>query len=233
MTDLEGWLSQPGAFSRKSAAEHVFDELRRAIRDGMFPAGSRLPSEARLAQKYGVSRPIIREALRSLQSLGVTRTRTGSGTWVLPPDELTPLRYGRYSARDLGEARPCMEVPAAGLAALRRTDDMAARLLSLCDAMDAQENHDLWVRLDSDFHGLIAEASQNAVFVQVVADARDALMRQSELLNVMEKRREAASAEHRVIADAIRAGDRPAAEAAMRAHLAAVEQVVARIEGGF
>lgn len=231
MNDIDHWLAEPAPFHRKSAAELVFEELRGAIRAGQFPVGGRLPSETQLALKYRVSRPIVREALRSLQTLGLTQTKTGSGTYVLeppPPDR----SYGRYSARDLAEARSCVEVPAAGLAALRRSADQLSRLLALCDRMEREEDHDLWVRLDSDFHALIAESSQNAVFAGVVADARESLMRQSSLLNVMEARRQASNVEHRAIVEAIREGSRDAAEEAMRDHLGKVEQVVARLGGG-
>ncbi|MDB6452972.1 FadR/GntR family transcriptional regulator [Falsirhodobacter sp. 20TX0035] len=229
MTDIDDWLTAPAPFHRKNAAELVFEELRDAILAGRFPVGSRLPSETRLALKYRVSRPIVREALRSLQTLGLTQTRTGSGTYVLAPPDRS---YGRYSARDLAEARPCVEVPAAGLAALRRTGDQLAGLLALCERMEREEDHDLWVRLDSDFHALIAESSQNAVFAGVVADARESLMRQSSLLNVMEARRDASNIEHRVIAEAIRDERREAAETAMRDHLDKVGQVVARLGTG-
>ncbi|MGV1756885.1 GntR family transcriptional regulator [Rhizobium sp. AC27/96] len=231
MGEVTDWLSFTSPISRKNAAEAVFEDIRSAITSGRLAVGTRLPSEAQLASRYGVSRPIVREALRSLQTLGLTQTRTGSGTFVVTSAPSAELHYGRYSARDLIEARPFIEVPAAGWAALRRTDAQLARLLELCDEMDVQEDPHKWVQLDSEFHSMIAEASGNAVFAKIVTDARDALMQQSELVNMMAQRRVASNVEHRQIAEAIVAGSEQEAIAAMEAHLGQVKQVVTTIIG--
>ncbi|ANL36973.1 FadR/GntR family transcriptional regulator [Rhizobium phaseoli] len=230
MNDLENWLSDSAILSRKSASELVFEELRNLIVAGRFAEGSKLPSESKLAAKYGVSRPIVREALRSLQILGLTETRTGSGTYVLAAGG-GDIRYGDYSARDLMEARPFVEVSAAGWAALRRSDDELSRLLRLCDQMEEEENTEAWVRLDSDFHGLIAEASKNAVFRDIVDDVREAMAQQSGLLTALGPRRQESNEEHRAIVEAIREGAEAEAQAAMEIHLRKVAAAVSRIIG--
>ncbi|ANM07405.1 GntR family transcriptional regulator protein (plasmid) [Rhizobium phaseoli] len=230
MNDLENWLSDSAILSRKSASELVFEELRNLIVSGRFAEGSKLPSEAKLAAKYGVSRPIVREALRSLQILGLTETRTGSGTYVLAAGG-GDIRYGDYSARDLMEARPFVEVSAAGWAALRRSDDELSQLLRLCDQMEEEENTEAWVRLDSDFHGLIAEASKNAVFRDIVDDVREAMAQQSGLLTALGPRRQESNEEHRAIVEAIREGAEAEAQAAMEIHLRKVAAAVSRIIG--
>ncbi|QRZ15846.1 FadR family transcriptional regulator [Paracoccus methylovorus] len=229
MNKVADWLSQKSPVSRKNAAETVFEDLRGAILAGHLPVGIRLPSEAKLAEHYGVSRPIIREAMRSLQTLGLTRSRSGSGSFVIADRQSIELAYGNYSARELVEARPFIEIPAAGWAALRRSDEDMARLLQLCDSMERQEDALKWVRLDSDFHCLIAEAARNRLFVRIVTDARDALMRQSELVNLMADRRITSNHEHRRIAEAIAAGSETEACTAMRDHLNEVEQTMSRI----
>jgi len=231
MNDLESWLSDPAILSRKSASELVFEELRNLILSGRFAAGSKLPSEAKLAGKYGVSRPIVREALRSLQILGLTETRTGSGTYVLADSGNRDIRYGNYSARDLMEARAFVEVSAAGWAALRRSDDDLSRLLTLCDRMEQEENTEIWVRLDSDFHELIAEASKNAVFRDIIDDVREAMAQQSGLLTILGPRRQESNEEHRAIIEAIRRGSEVEAQLAMEIHLRKVEAALGRIIG--
>lgn len=225
------WLSEPNPISRKSAAESVFEDLRSAIVSGRLAVGTRLPAETDLAGRYGVSRPIVREALRSLQTLGMTQTRTGSGTFVLTDRPSRELSYGGYSARDLIEARPFIEVPAAGWAAVRRSSAQLEKILGLCDAMDEQEDPHKWVKLDSEFYSTIAEASGNALFAKVVLDARGSLSQQSELLNIMAHRRIASNVEHRLIAEAIAAGSSETARSAMEAHLGQVKQVVTAIIG--
>jgi len=231
MSEVADWLSYTSPISRKNAAEAVFEDIRSAITSGRLAVGTRLPAEAQLAARYGVSRPIVREALRSLQTLGLTQTRTGSGTYVLTSTPGPELRYGGYSARDLIEARPFIEVPAAGWAALRRSDDELSRLLGLCDEMEHEENTEAWVRLDSDFHGLIAAASKNAVFRDIVDEVREAMAQQSGLLTVLGPRRQESNDEHRAIVEAIRAGAEVDARTAMDIHLKKVEMAVSRLIG--
>lgn len=231
MSELADWLSHTRPIARKNAAEAVFDDIRSAITSGRLAVGTRLPSEARLASRFGVSRPIVREALRSLQTLGLTQTRTGSGTYVLDVSPTSELSYGGYSARDLIEARPFIEVPAAGWAALRRSTEQLTHLLELCDKMDRQTDPQKWELLDSEFHCAIAEASGNTVFTKIVADAREALIQQSELVNLMSGRRDASNVEHRLIAKAIEAGSDAEARAAMEVHLSKVKTAVTTIIG--
>ncbi|MFC3166732.1 MULTISPECIES: FadR/GntR family transcriptional regulator [Paracoccus] len=227
MSDVDAWLTGPAPLDRKSAAQQVFESLRDLIRSGRLSPGTRLPSEAQMAARYAVSRPVIREALRSLNALGLTRTRTGSGTFVLQAEG--DLRFGGYSAADLAEARPCVEIPAAGWAARRRDDAELAGLLALCDRMDTEEDPEAWTQLDSDFHGLIARTSKNGVFAKLVGDMRDALRGQSGLLNLLGPRRSASNREHRAIVEAIARGSEADARAAMETHLRNVEATLAQI----
>ncbi|MDH2327129.1 FCD domain-containing protein [Cereibacter sp. SYSU M97828] len=228
MNNIAQWLADKSPVARQNAAEAVFEDLRSAILSGRIPVSTRLPSEAKLAGKYGVSRPMVREALRSLQTLGLTRSRTGSGSFVISASPAEP-NYGAYSARDLIEARPFVEIPAAGWAAIRRSEDQRASLLRLCDRMDDCHDPLAWVRHDSAFHALIAEASGNALFARIAAEAREALAKQSELVNLSGNRRTASNHEHRRIAEAIAAADEAASREAMQAHLNAVEQLVTRL----
>ncbi|MCX2697438.1 MULTISPECIES: FadR/GntR family transcriptional regulator [Ochrobactrum] len=223
------WVSNSTPVNRKNAAEIVFEDIRSAITTGRLQIGIRLPSEAKLAEKYSVSRPIVREALRSLQTLGLTHTRTGSGTYVLKSSPGPELSYGGYSASDLIEARPFIEVPAAGWAATRHTQDQIEKILDICERMDRQTDLHKWVLLDTEFHSMIATASGNTVFANIVADARDALSRQSELVNLMAGRRTASNIEHRQIAEAIKSGSQERARLAMQNHLGQVELAVTTI----
>jgi len=213
----------PSPLARLSAAEAVFNAIRGAIESGRLAVGDKLNSEAALAQEYGVSRSVIREALRSCNALGLTVTRTGRGTFVVADHVANDLVLGQFSARDLNEARPHIEVPAAGLAAERRTAEDLDILRAMVASMAVEADPEAWVVLDSGFHAAIARASGNKVFESVVADIRDALTHQSETLNlVTEDRQHASNVEHERILDAIEAGSAPDASAAMSDHLRAV-----------
>jgi GntR family transcriptional regulator, transcriptional repressor for pyruvate dehydrogenase complex len=208
--------------ARLSAAEAVFNALRTDIETGKVDVGAKLSSETVLAQQYGVSRSVVREALRSCTALGLTVTKTGRGTFVVANQVAKDLVLGHYSARDLTEARPHIEVPAAGLAAQRRTADELTTLRDIVAAMSAEDDPEVWVSLDSSFHAGIARASGNKVFESVVADIREALAHQSETLNMVADRQLASDQEHQRILAAIEAGDAAEARAAMSEHLHAV-----------
>ncbi|MBX5012076.1 FadR/GntR family transcriptional regulator [Rhizobium lentis] len=226
MRDMDSWLSDRKEIGRRNAAEAVFEDIRTAIVDRKLALGTRLPSELQLAEGYGISRAIVREALRSLQTLGFTQTRTGRGTYVVSESPARQLGEGAYSARDLMEARPCIEIPAAGWAASRRSGEQLAVLTSLCDRMEEEEDVQKWVRMDAEFHGEIAQASGNAIFRKVVADVRGALSMQSELVEHVRGRRKASNAEHRRILEAIAAGREGEARAAMAEHLLEVKRSI-------
>jgi GntR family transcriptional repressor for pyruvate dehydrogenase complex len=215
-----GAASQP--LARLSAAEAVFNALRTDIETGKVDVGAKLSSETVLAQQYGVSRSVVREALRSCTALGLTVTKTGRGTFVMANQVAKDLVLGQYSARDLTEARPHIEVPAAGLAAQRRTADELASLRDIVAAMSAEDDPEVWVSLDSSFHAGIARASGNKVFESVVADIREALAHQSETLNMVADRQLASDQEHQRILRAIEVGNAAEARAAMSEHLHAV-----------
>lgn len=226
MGNGEDWFAMARQVPRVVAAESILEDLREGIRSKELEVGTRLPSELALAKHYGVSRPVVREALRSAQALGLTRTRMGSGTFVESDVPKPPQRFGNYSTRDLMEARPAIETPSARLAAVRRDETQADGLLAICDQMDNELQARAWVQLDSLFHVSIALASGNAVFSAVVGDTREALSQQSEIINLMADRREASNLEHREIAEAIAAQDPDRAALAMQTHLNYVEAVV-------
>jgi GntR family transcriptional regulator, transcriptional repressor for pyruvate dehydrogenase complex len=213
---------QPAPLARLSAAEAVFNAIRQDIESGVVPVGSKLSSEATLSQQYGVSRSVIREALRSCTALGLTVTKTGKGTFIVADKVANDLTLGQYSARDLTEARPHIEVPAAGLAAERRSDGELETLRHIVAAMATETDPESWVALDSSFHAAIARASGNKVFASVVADIREALAHQSETLNMVADRQHASDIEHQDILAAIEAGSPEAASKAMAHHLHAV-----------
>lgn len=220
------WFAVDREISRVNVAESILEDLRDGIRSGEVPVGSRLPSETALAKLYGVSRPVVREALRSAQTLGLTNTRMGSGTYVVSDTPKLQQRFGSYSTRDLMESRPAIETPSARLAAIRRSEEQAAELLEICERLESESRPQEWVQLDSLFHVSIAAASGNAVFATVVSDTRDSLSQQSEVINLVAHRREASDIEHREIAEAIVSQDPERAARAMQAHLQYVEAVV-------
>ncbi|MFF9764209.1 MULTISPECIES: FadR/GntR family transcriptional regulator [Streptomyces] len=207
---------------RVSAMEAVLSHLRGAIERGEYAIGGKLPSEAELCRTLEVSRPVLREALRALQTMGLTVSRTGKGTFVVA-DAVGDPTFGDYAAGDLLEVRRHVEVPVAGYAARRRTPDDLDRLTRLVDRMERETDTTAWVAMDTLFHLTVAEAARNPVFRRVIEEIRDALARQSAFLNELGGRREQSDREHRAIVRALADGSEHAAVEAMTHHLDRVE----------
>jgi DNA-binding FadR family transcriptional regulator len=209
---------------RVNAMEAVLTHLQQAIERGEYAVGDKLPSEAELCRNFEVSRSVVREALRGLQALGLTRPRTGKGTYVAAHGpERAPL-LGAYATGDLLQAGRHLEVAAATLAASRRTADdlgllshLLGRMERETDSADAAD----WVGLDALFHTAVARASGNAVLGRIVEEIRDALIRQPAFVDVLVggSGRERANEDHRAVVDAVREGSEAAAKTAMSAHL--------------
>jgi len=212
--------------------EAVLAHLRSSIERGEHAVGDKLPSEAALSREFEVSRSVIREALRGLQALGMTESKTGKGTFVTATGPADNPTFGPYSARDLIEVRRHVEIPVAGYAAVRRSQDDLDLLAHLLDRMDAETDNTAWVALDSLFHITIAQASGNPVFGKVIEEIRDALARQSAFLNQLGDRRRQSNIEHQAIVAAIESRVESAAVAAMTAHLQHVEATLNSIVNG-
>jgi DNA-binding FadR family transcriptional regulator len=212
--------------------EAVLAHLRASIERGEYAVGGKLPSEAALSREFEVSRSVVREALRGLQALGMTESKTGKGTFVTAAGPADNPTFGPYSARDLIEVRRHVEIPVAGYAAARRSQDDLDLLGHLLDRMAAETDNTAWVALDSLFHITIAQASGNPVFGKVIEEIRDALARQSAFLNQLGDRRRQSDVEHRAIVTAIADGSEAAAVAAMTAHLQHVEATLNSIVNG-
>ncbi|HEV7973137.1 FadR/GntR family transcriptional regulator [Amycolatopsis sp.] len=209
--------------------EAVLAHLRTAIESGTYEVGDKLPSETALSEELEVSRSVIREALRGLQALGLTESKTGKGTFVTATGPAENPIFGPYSARDLFEVRRHVEIPAAGYAARRRTADDLDLLAHLLERMHRETDNTAWVALDSLFHITVAQASGNPVFGKVIEEIRDALAKQSSFLNQLGDRRERSDNEHRRILTAIADGSEHEAVAAMSAHLDHVETALTTI----
>jgi DNA-binding FadR family transcriptional regulator len=218
-----------GQVQRVGATEAVFRRLKSLIQSGEVAVGDRLPAELALAKQFGVSRPVVREALHACATLGLTETRTGRGTFVISKKGTAQLTFAGIDAADLIEARQLVEIPTAGFAAERRTanqlQDLFEILAKLAAATDVRE----WVRYDGELHTAIAVASGNKMLTSMVADTRRALDLQSEFLNLTQDRRADSDREHEAIVRAIEARSSKDARVAMAEHLDRVAETIARI----
>lgn len=214
---------------RRSAADEVRAQLVGLIETGQLQVNDRLPSEAELSRRFGVSRPIVREALGRLQALGLTESRPGSGTFVASNVTKLTVSFGQYSAADLNEVRRCLEVPAARAAADRWTDADIEKLRSIAEQHEQAHSVEEAIKFDGRFHCAIASATGNLLFVRLLEDLQETLQEQTLAVSTLRNRGAAAASEHRTILNAIVERDAAGAAAAMNAHLDAVERAIRRI----
>jgi GntR family transcriptional regulator, transcriptional repressor for pyruvate dehydrogenase complex len=210
-------------------ADRAYSEIVSLISSRNIQVGERLPSEGRLAEQFGVSRTIVREALVRLASDGVTEARRGSGSFVKrrPSERLAnhvPLS-DLSSALGTFEVRMVVEAQAASLAALRRSSEQMAEIEGALEALRSALHACGPAHLeDIDLHRAIVRATANPVFVSVFdlmqADI-DRIMRAG--VDISRSRPPEAIAamisEHEMIVEAIGAQDAEAAALAMRWHL--------------
>lgn len=148
----------------------VADNIKKLIRNGSFPPGTRLPGERELAERFNVSRVTIREAEIVLQALGFIAIKTGSGAYVLDRTEDIDKSLPSLSAFELTEARSLFEAEAAAMAARAISDEELAKLDQLIEIMSSDDPSDEEAsqKADREFHLAIAAASGNAAVLRVV-----------------------------------------------------------------
>ena len=215
--------------SRETLAEQAARNLIAFIEAQDLKPGKLLPPEVQLAADFGVSRPIIREALKSLEGKGIVEVVSGKGAVVKPLDSQPlqlffqrAMQIERETIIDLMELRKGLEVQSAALAAVRRTPDDVARLAEIVAEMRRiLRIPDAYVQLDIVFHQLIASITHNTMIYYLVVAIRDAIkdiLNESLLRQQTDEHLERVQAGHEAIFICIEQGDAAAAERAMAAH---------------
>jgi DNA-binding FadR family transcriptional regulator len=227
----------PRPVGRGQAHELIAQQLRTAIIAGQLPPGSRLPTEIELGEAFGVSRATVREALGSLVGQGlVTKARgLNGGSFVAEASvdqaseslHLTLQRLGLADGLSLAEVveiRLLLEVPAARLAAGRRTDADVDELRACA------HRHDHANELgDRRFHRAVAVASGNRLLQLAIEPINLVLSAQLDASRYPQGFLTDIDDHHQQIAEAIAAGDEDLSEALMRAHLEALDDVFSEV----
>lgn len=207
----------------------IVEDLGVAIVTGRYGESGTLPIEGQLCHQYGVSRSILREAVKMLTAKGLLRARPRHGTWVQPeadwnlldPDVLRWLLERKFSLpllRDFAEVRLAVEPAAAALAAQVADEDARADILKAIERMEAAgRGEDDPLLSDIAFHSAVLMGSGNRFYRQLREMIESALRFSIRRTNDYKGVSLASVADHRKVADAILARDPAGAEAAMRA----------------
>lgn len=221
------------AIPRNKVYQEVAKQLERRVNEQLKP-GDLLPPERELAQMLGVSRGSVRDAIRSLELMGLLEPRQGIGTVVREPAAApanplaTALLEKRKMIAELLDVRNMIEPPLAWRAALHASREEIADMEAILVRQEAKVRQgELGIEEDSEFHYCIALASDNSVVLKIVDVLMDLLRETRERsLQLGGGRQEKSLAGHYRILSALKQGDAAAAEAAMRRHLREIEDVV-------
>jgi len=223
-------------YREATLANRVTKEIEKLIIDGRIEMGRRLPSERDLADQFGVSRTVVREAVRGLVAKGLLEVRPGSGTIVRSPtaravtQSLTLFLRAGQSDLDytkVHEIRRVLEIEIAGLAAERASADDLAKLAATLDEMEANRtDRDLFSKSDGAFHAVLAAATHNELFPLLLDSVVDIMVRVRQLGFDVPGSSDHTLRYHRAIFEQVRSGDAEGARQAMREHLDDSEDVM-------
>ena len=213
--------------------EQVVERIRQQILSGELTSGDQLPNERSLGERYGVSRTVIREAMKTLIQNGLVEVRRGQGTFVVDGTakafkQSLRLMMGFASEERIGgmvEVRELLEPEIAARAALRRSDADLERLRTAVHDMDlALDDAKTFIEADNRFHVALAVATQNHFVPRLLDSVVDLLQEHRGHIFQVSGGPTRGQLHHRVILAAIEAGDADAARTAMLAHLAQVRE---------
>lgn len=225
-------LFKPVMEQRQYLYENIVLQIKALILEGNLKPGDKLPAEREMVDLFGVSRSCIREAIKSLATMGLVKVIHGQGAFVCETNTGDSAAQiishlivpGTGTIHDLFEMRKLLEPQAAQWAAQRRTEEEAAAIMAnVTRAQTMAAAHpvniiNLW-ESDNKFHNLVAYATHNFVLVRTMHGILDLMAESRKSTLRVRNRPPKSAAEHAAVAQAIVAGDPASAREAMLIHL--------------
>jgi GntR family transcriptional regulator, transcriptional repressor for pyruvate dehydrogenase complex len=213
--------------------EQIVQQIEESVLNGTLKPGDQLPAERELAQRLGVSRTAVREAVKTLREKGLVEAYTGRGTFITDGTSQAArqsfdlmVKLGQQEGSPhLAELRLILEPGIAALAAVRADADDLVAMRDAVDVMEqAQKDPEAYIEADLDFHLALAEAAGNPLILSLI-DSIVGLLREQRLriFNV-EGGPQRGQSHHKHIYDAMQRRDPEMARNAMRAHLEQVRE---------
>lgn len=224
------------SLQRDKLYKQVADRIQQLIVEDSLRPGDKLPSERELADRIGVSRTVVREAIRALSVRGLIRVKPGCGTFIQEPSPrdaaaniglFLKLRQIPRPFESIYEIRRMIEVEAAGLAAQRAAEPDYQAMEAAIKGMEAhQDDLAQYMEYDLAFHAALAAATHNELFNVLLSPISD-LLREVILVSVHAPGSvEGGLAHHRRILRQVKGGDPEQARQAMREHLDHAQKLV-------
>jgi len=216
--------------NRQRLYEQVLDRLRAYVEEGGLRAGDRLPTERELAERLGISRASVKQAIVVLEVQGLVEVRQGGGMRLLrdslDTEPVERLMERRRRLPDVLDAREALETKLAELAAERRTDDDLAALEQALNWMEDEiATGRPGTEGDRRFHAAVTVAAHSPLLAEFMRSIAEQIGESRAESLRQPGRPKRSFAQHRKILDAIAEGRSKAAAAAMRRHVRTVAQV--------
>jgi GntR family transcriptional repressor for pyruvate dehydrogenase complex len=207
--------------------EAVVDQLQNLIVSEKLQPGDKLLPERELAQRFGVSRTAVRDAIRVLSERGLVDVRPGAGTFVIQEISDTVaesmgllFQIEKSSHKALHEVREILEVEMAGLAAERATESDVEKIEKAFEKMQSNVNDPArFIEADLVFHLAIAEATHNRIFLLLLNPIIDLLQKSRRMIVVVPEGPARAMEHHRQVTESIRRKAKVQARQAMSQHM--------------
>lgn len=222
---------QLAAIERRTTVDLVVDRIVRVIKDQKLAAGSRLPGEHELVEQLQVSRPVLREALARLQSLGLVDIQRGRGTFVGDTNSLancvrllqSAVTISPQELLSYAELRSAIEVQAVRQAAEKATAKDIELLSALLNQLDDEElPYADALEIDFRFHRKLIEIADNVLMQNLMEVIYEFVLTQMVRTTPTQRENQLGRKLHKAVLKAVRDHDPDAAELAMRKHMQAV-----------
>lgn len=214
--------------------DQINQQILKTIVSGQYGAGDLLPTERDLAEIFGVSRIVVREAMGALVAKGIVSVKHGRGTIVNPigewstlDPEVLALLYGDGLFEKLIQVRKILEPELSALAAESITDEELEQLSRLSDLPES-DTIDKHVERDINFHLMIARATHNPILLIVLSSISELLRESRRRTFVVPGELAKARQWHKTIFEAIQAHNPDAAREAMASHIQQVKDGLER-----
>src|SRR5205807_8855960 len=213
--------------------EQIVQQIEESILKGDLKPGDQLPAERELAQRFGVSRTAVREAVKALREKGLVEAYSGRGTFITDGTSQAVrqsfdlmVKIGQpEGSTHLAEVRAILEPEIAGLAALRVQEADLAVLREAVAVMDrSHQDSDAYIEADLDFHLALAEAASNPLILSLIDSIVGLLREQRMRIFKVDGGPERGQFHHKRILEAIEQRNPEKAREAMRAHMQQVRK---------
>lgn len=220
----------------------IEQQIREALYDGHFQIGEKLPSERELAEMFGASRPVVREALRSLENAGLLAIKPGvHGGAYLTPMTKRPIveslsvmvRTGQISHEEILQTRLIVEPPAAAEAAKKATqDDISLLDESIRVLEEGFKTGDVTLEHNPNpnLHRLIAGMTGNQLLIMIVDVLMDKTCQRQSSIPLDSQSKSTIAADHKAVVQAIKSKDSQMAFDAMKRHVLSVYEIHTELE---